>query len=68
MKVWIVHHNETYSYSPPFAVFSTKQLAEIWIKNSDSGDLSYGIQELELDYSPEDWMEIEEDETCYMSE
>jgi len=59
MKVWIIYLNQPWEYSHPFAVFSSKQKAETWIKNSDS-DISHGIQELELDYSPKNWMEIHE--------
>lgn len=65
MKVYIVYHNTPWEHSHPFAVFSTRQLAEKWIKNLQCHTLSYGIQPLELDYSPEDWMEIEENEEEY---
>lgn len=56
MKVYVIYHNEGWDYSAPFAVFSTKELAKAWIRDTKS-DISHGIQELELDHSPEDWME-----------
>lgn len=65
MKVWVIYRNEDYEYSHPFAVFSTKELAEKWVRDFGSKISSQGIQELELDYSPANWHEIEMDEEEY---